>query len=312
MGGGGVGTGGMCFCEDLWCSVCVCQSCVCGPLATCTWRNVWCVCVCVARWMVWLRSLAEQEEGDQHVSGWRHQRGSGRCCGQCRGQRRDGGCGCRQQQHQCLQPEPSPGTSRCVARACVCLGLVKALERVWYIVCWFVDVAVADVAGDCLAVVRDVWVSPAITVAASDSADTRASFSNYGSCVDLFAPGVGTTSAWYTSDTATNTISGTSMASPHVAGAAALVIKVCELCAAVRKKGRLWASLLLTMTCGAALFDLRCVWLWLWLLCMCVCVCGCRSMTTVCHQRRCCSSCSWMLRWARSAAHLGPPTCCCR
>jgi len=65
----------------------------------------------------------------------------------------------------------------------------------------------------------------AITVAASDSADTRASFSNYGSCVDLFAPGVGTTSAWYTSDTATNTISGTSMASPHVAGAAALVIK---------------------------------------------------------------------------------------
>ena len=197
-------------------------------------------------------------------------------------------------------------------RGRVCLGLVKALERVWYIVCWFVDVAVADVAGDCLAVVRDVWVSPAITVAASDSADTRASFSNYGSCVDLFAPGVGTTSAWYTSDTATNTISGTSMASPHVAGAAALVIKVCELCAAVRKKGRLWASLLLTMTCGAALFDLRCVWLWLWLLCMCVCVCGCRSMTTVCRQRRCCSSCSWMPRWARSAAHLGPPTCCCR
>ena len=92
-----------------------------------------------------------------------------------------------------------------------------------------------------MAVVRDVWVSPAITVAASDSADTRASFSNYGSCVDLFAPGVGTTSAWYTSDTATNTISGTSMASPHVAGAAALVIKVCELCAAVGKKGRLWA-----------------------------------------------------------------------
>ncbi len=63
-------------------------------------------------------------------------------------------------------------------------------------------------------------------MAASDSSDTRASFSNYGSCVDLFAPGVGTTSAWYTSDTATNTISGTSMASPHVAGAAALVIQV--------------------------------------------------------------------------------------
>ena len=152
---------------------------------------------------------------------------------------------------------------------------MKALERVWYIVCWFVDVAVADVAGDCLAVVRDVWVSPAITVAASDSADTRASFSNYGSCVDLFAPGVGTTSAWYTSDTATNTISGTSMASPHVSGAAALVIKVCELCAAVGKKGRLWASLLWTMTCGAALFDLRCV-------CVCVCVCVVVAAVHVC------------------------------
>jgi subtilisin family serine protease len=61
----------------------------------------------------------------------------------------------------------------------------------------------------------------AITVAASDSNDAMASFSNGGTCVDLFGPGVGVLSAWYTSDTATNTISGTSMASPHVAGAAA-------------------------------------------------------------------------------------------
>jgi len=63
----------------------------------------------------------------------------------------------------------------------------------------------------------------AITVGATGSNDARASYSNYGSCVDVFAPGSAITSAWYTSATATNTISGTSMASPHVAGVAALV-----------------------------------------------------------------------------------------
>ena len=62
----------------------------------------------------------------------------------------------------------------------------------------------------------------AITVGATTSSDARASYSNYGSCLDLFAPGSGVTSAWNTSPTATNTISGTSMASPHVAGVAAL------------------------------------------------------------------------------------------
>ena len=62
----------------------------------------------------------------------------------------------------------------------------------------------------------------AITVAASTKTDDRASYSNYGSCVDLFAPGSSITSAWKNNDNQTKTISGTSMASPHVAGAAAL------------------------------------------------------------------------------------------
>ncbi|MEH0846022.1 S8 family serine peptidase [Micromonospora sp. CPCC 205711] len=67
-------------------------------------------------------------------------------------------------------------------------------------------------------------VATALTVGATTSSDARASYSNYGSCLDIFAPGSSITSAWRTSDTATNTISGTSMASPHVAGAAALVL----------------------------------------------------------------------------------------
>jgi hypothetical protein len=68
-------------------------------------------------------------------------------------------------------------------------------------------------------------VAAANTVGATTSTDARASFSNFGTCLDIFAPGNGITSAWMTSDSATNTISGTSMASPHVAGAIALYLQ---------------------------------------------------------------------------------------
>ena len=64
----------------------------------------------------------------------------------------------------------------------------------------------------------------AITVGATTNIDYRASYSNYGSCVDIFAPGHSITSAWNTSATASNTIGGTSMASPHVTGVAALAL----------------------------------------------------------------------------------------
>ena len=62
----------------------------------------------------------------------------------------------------------------------------------------------------------------AITVGSTTTTDARSSFSNFGTCLDLFAPGAGILSAWFSSDTATATLSGTSMASPHVAGVAAL------------------------------------------------------------------------------------------
>lgn len=67
-------------------------------------------------------------------------------------------------------------------------------------------------------------VSRALTVAATDKADTRASYSNYGTCVDLFAPGDSVYSAAISSDSAYVTRSGTSMATPHVSGAVAVML----------------------------------------------------------------------------------------
>ncbi|MBW2942130.1 S8 family serine peptidase [Zhongshania aquimaris] len=67
-------------------------------------------------------------------------------------------------------------------------------------------------------------VDEAITVGSTSSNDARSSFSNKGACVDIFAPGSSITSAWYQGNTDTNTISGTSMASPHVAGVAAVIL----------------------------------------------------------------------------------------
>merc|ERR1719258_783772 len=67
--------------------------------------------------------------------------------------------------------------------------------------------------------------SAAVTVGATTSSDGRAWYSNYGSCLDIFAPGSQITSAGHESNSALATLSGTSMATPHVAGAAALLLQ---------------------------------------------------------------------------------------
>mmetsp|Transcript_17142 Transcript_17142/g.42877 ORF Transcript_17142/g.42877 Transcript_17142/m.42877 type:complete len:496 (-) Transcript_17142:423-1910(-) len=69
------------------------------------------------------------------------------------------------------------------------------------------------------------FVPSAITVAAIDSSDSRALYSNYGTCVDLFAPGTSIVSAWISSEHASYRLSGTSMACPHVSGGAALMLE---------------------------------------------------------------------------------------
>ncbi len=69
-------------------------------------------------------------------------------------------------------------------------------------------------------------VGAAMTVGSTTSSDSRSNFSNFGSCVNIFAPGSSIRSTWHTSNTATNTISGTSMAAPHVAGVVAMWLSV--------------------------------------------------------------------------------------
>lgn len=85
-------------------------------------------------------------------------------------------------------------------------------------------------------------VAEAMTVSATDAADTKASWANYGNCVDWFAPGVSITSAWSSSDTATNTISGTSMATPHTAGVAALYLQTNPTAGATTVRDALYAQ----------------------------------------------------------------------
>jgi subtilisin family serine protease len=68
-------------------------------------------------------------------------------------------------------------------------------------------------------------VEEAMTTSATNQQDAKASWANYGNCIDWFAPGVSITSAWHGADNAVNTISGTSMAAPHTAGVAALYLQ---------------------------------------------------------------------------------------
>ncbi len=89
-------------------------------------------------------------------------------------------------------------------------------------------------------------VTAAITVAASNIIDHAAAFTNRGSCVDIFAPGVSILSAWIGSSTASNVISGTSMAAPHVAGVVARLLELTP----TATPAEVWTALDTTATVG--------------------------------------------------------------
>jgi subtilisin family serine protease len=86
-------------------------------------------------------------------------------------------------------------------------------------------------------------VPEAITIGATDSSDKKASWSNFGKCVDWFAPGVNITSAWYGSTSATETISGTSMATPHTAGVVAQYLQTDGAASPSTVRTALWGKL---------------------------------------------------------------------
>ena len=88
-----------------------------------------------------------------------------------------------------------------------------------------VVVAAAGNSGSDACAVSPARAASAVTTGATTSSDARASYSNFGSCVDLFAPGSGITSAWHVGSSASATLSGTSMAAPHVAGLAARLLQ---------------------------------------------------------------------------------------
>merc|ERR1719384_1285752 len=90
------------------------------------------------------------------------------------------------------------------------------------------------------------FVPSAITVGSTTSLDARSSFSNYGSCTNIWAPGSSVVSASHTSDSGSRSLSGTSMACPHVSGAAALVLEADPL----KKSSAVLEELLATATKG--------------------------------------------------------------